>query len=328
MPKKGFYKCSFIVVLFLIGLYICANYTREDLIREGFVPKGDMPPPLDKSDSPNHNCPNVLVQKGPKLFLYNSRKGPIPGVNPIQFENLEEYVEFTKWLKNQNIKCPILFLQHSYDAQDKPVYQFRPDPIDLQGGLPSNHKLNLDAENAFSMRHPKEVPLMDAGRENGDFNKGSYPSFDEANQYVGIDCPLDKMFNEKELARLSDNPMDSNWGGVKFSRDMVAKGLYRGEEVFKQDRNPKNKIDMPYPPLKPDDIALNDAHVLPNGNAIHKKSSSPPPPPPPSKDAPPPKPAPTPLKHSDLAPHKEPPLSAKDINPLTPLINFFDNIFK
>jgi hypothetical protein len=318
MPKKGFYNCALILIVFLIGFYVCATYTRDDLLQEGFVPKGDLPPPLEKPQGDGQNCPNVLVQKGNELFLYNSRKGPIPGVNPVKFENLEEYVEFTKWLKNQNINCPILFLQKSYDSQDKPVYQFRPDPLDLHGGLPSNEPLNLDSENAFSMKHPKEMALLDAGKENKGFNKGSYPSFDEANQYIGIDTPLDKVFHEKENARLSDDPMDSNWGGAKFSREMVAQGLYKDKEIYRKTRDPNNKIDMPYPPLSTDEIPgfLNKPKNSNNPNKQPLKN--------PKKQPPIITTRPPPMKPSH-APDKnlEPDFSASDLNIFKPIIDFF-----
>ena len=39
-------------------------------------------------------CPDVLVQKDAKIYLFNSRKAEIPGINPIEFRNLEEYMSF------------------------------------------------------------------------------------------------------------------------------------------------------------------------------------------------------------------------------------------
>jgi hypothetical protein len=318
MPKKGFYNIALILIIFLFGLYICSTHTREDLLHEGFVPKGDMPPPLNKPAGSQHNCPNVLVQKGTELFLYNSRKGPIPGVNPVKFENLEEYVEFTKWLKHQNINCPILFLQKSYDSQDKPVYQFRPDPLDLHGGLPSNEPLNLDSENAFSMRHPKEMALLDAGKEHKNYNKGSYASFDESNQYIGIDTPLDKLFHEKENARLSDNPLDTNWGGAKFSRDMVKAGLYRDKEIYKIDRDPKNKIKMPHPPLSPKNIPglkpVPEHNYKPNLKPKLQPKKEPKLQPPIITTRKPP-----------LKPQHEPPLTVDDLNIFKPILDFINH---
>ena len=53
-------------------------------------------------------CPNVLIKKDSKYILKNNRKADIPGVNPIEFDNLEEYVEFIEWQRSQGIRCPVL----------------------------------------------------------------------------------------------------------------------------------------------------------------------------------------------------------------------------
>ena len=44
------------------------------------------------------------------------------------------------------------------------------------------------------------------------------------NQYIGVETPLDNMFHEKD--KISDNPMDKNWGGVGYSQEMVDSGKY------------------------------------------------------------------------------------------------------
>ena len=77
-------KVLLIIVIFLLGLYFCLNYSSED-VKEGFK----------KKDSPR--CANVLYQDGEKINLLNTGLARIPGVNPLVFNNLDEYVEFTKW---------------------------------------------------------------------------------------------------------------------------------------------------------------------------------------------------------------------------------------
>ena len=42
----------------------------------------------------------------------------IPGVNPIKFSNLEEYAEYVKWGQKVGLKCPILYFEQTYDAQN------------------------------------------------------------------------------------------------------------------------------------------------------------------------------------------------------------------
>ena len=111
-------KLSIIIAVFLLGLYFMC---RPDVI-EGF-------------DNKNHSCPNILIQKGSQFYLYNSKQANVPGVNPITFDNLEDYTEFLDWQRSQGIRCPVLFLQESYDAQGNAVYNARPSPDNLQGGL-------------------------------------------------------------------------------------------------------------------------------------------------------------------------------------------------
>ena len=178
--------------------------------------------PLFESFTLNNNCPNILIQKGKEIHLYNSKLAKIPGRNPIRFNNLEEYVEYTKWQRSQNIKCPILFLQHSYDAQGNSVYKKRDSPTNLQGGLPPNDILGRSQS--------IKSKLMDASRDDQPYNKNSYPGFDPNNQYIGLNTPLDKMFHDSKNIT-SANPMDSNWGGQKYTQSLINEGVYKDNNV-------------------------------------------------------------------------------------------------
>ena len=85
------------------------------------------------------SCPNILVQKGNKIYLYNNRLAEVPGVNPIVFNNLEEYTEFIDWQRSQGIRCPVLYLQEVIDASGKRVCKVRPCTLEPQGGLPPSN---------------------------------------------------------------------------------------------------------------------------------------------------------------------------------------------
>lgn len=119
------YKLLVIGIMFLLGLY----YIYKSNNIETFVDGEE-----DTEYKIAGKCPDVLIQKGAAFFLYNSKRANVPGVNPIRFENLEEYTEFTEWQRSQGILCPVLYLQHAYDAQGEPVYKARPSPTNLQGG--------------------------------------------------------------------------------------------------------------------------------------------------------------------------------------------------
>ena len=75
-----------------------------------------------------------LLVKGNHVFLYNSKLAYVPGVNPLQFNNLEEYTEYVQWERANGINCPVLFLQHEY-AQNNSNYKLRPSLDNQQGGL-------------------------------------------------------------------------------------------------------------------------------------------------------------------------------------------------
>ena len=135
------YKSLVILIIFILGFYFisCSNDIETftgDTGSSGAIDLSGNNMVRKKKKKMTDNCPDVLIQKGSALFLYNSKRGNVPGVNPIRFENLEEYVEFIDWQRSQGILCPVLFLQHAYNAQGEPVYKARPSPTNLQGGLP------------------------------------------------------------------------------------------------------------------------------------------------------------------------------------------------
>jgi hypothetical protein len=225
-------KLFIILIVFLLGLYFI---TREN-IYEGFNTH-------HKKQEAIKRCPNLLIQKGKEFFLYNSKLAPVPGVNPISFNNLEEYVEFTDWQRGQGIRCPVMFLQQTYDTQGKAVYKARPSPTDLQGGLPDLQPgpfplgQGQGQDQGGSGTNQPAALLIDASKDNNPpYNINSYPGFDEKNQNIGRDTPLDKMFNEN-IGGISPNPMDENWGGNTYTQDLIDAGYYKGDEVIKQTVN-------------------------------------------------------------------------------------------
>ena len=164
--KNNQLKSIFIFIIFILGLY----YVINQPVIETF----------EKNTSVR--CPNLLIQRGSTLYLSNTKLANVPGVNPIKFNNLDEYVEFSKWQRSQGIRCPVLYLQEVYDTQGKRVYKSRPSPENPQSGLPD----------AFPVEESK---LLDAGRDDPPFNKNSYPGYDQQSQYIGLRTPLDNMFN-------------------------------------------------------------------------------------------------------------------------------------
>ena len=75
-----------ILAIFIIGLMFSATPTSHS-VREAFQGR-----PLASDEANQNRCPNILIQKGTELYLHNSRLANVPGVNPLKFNNLEEYV--------------------------------------------------------------------------------------------------------------------------------------------------------------------------------------------------------------------------------------------
>ena len=125
------------IILFLAGLYF---YIKHNYI---IVEPGTEGMENNKTSKGNgkengNGCPDILVQEGSKFYLYNSKVVKVPGVNPIVFNNLEDYIEFIEWQRSQKINCPVLYLQQTLDAQGNSVYKVRPSVTNLQGGIPPN----------------------------------------------------------------------------------------------------------------------------------------------------------------------------------------------
>jgi hypothetical protein len=153
-------KILFIIFVFLGGLYFYIRYTSNPKMLEG----------LTTMDG-EKRCPNLLIQKGTKYYLYNSKIAQVPGVNPIEFNNLEEYTEFLEWQRGAGIRCPVLYVQNTYDAQGNRVYKVRPSVTELEGGLPPTTTVPLPL---------KFTQLVDATQSDAPYNKNGYPSFDQS----------------------------------------------------------------------------------------------------------------------------------------------------
>jgi len=233
------------IIVFFIGLYFYAKCS-DPKYHEGLTNNGG-----------GVRCPNLLIQKGSRFYLYNSKIAQVPGVNPVEFNNLEDYTEFLDWQRSQGIRCPVLYLQHTYDAQGNPVYKVRPSVTEPQGGLPPSSTINSavvstpstqgntapsigssvgnlikeEPDNIHKSIHPNPTLLIDATRNDPPYNKNSYPAFDQTSFYVGTTTPLDKISAKEENMLYSPNPMDDNWGGATFTQSLIDQGYYKDNEV-------------------------------------------------------------------------------------------------
>lgn len=145
-----------------------------------------------------YDCPSSLEETSEGIFKVSY---PNNDKRSNYYYSLEEYVKMIDWQNKNDITCPILAVE-----TNKTVLQ----PSSL---TPSNdEKIQL---------------LLDANRDSNMYNKNGYPGFDPYNLYIGVQTPLDLMHNMEENNEYSRNPMDSNWGGTKYTKQAVDNGFYK-----------------------------------------------------------------------------------------------------
>jgi hypothetical protein len=239
----------FLIIVFLAGLYwiFYSNVSRSTVET---MNNNDNKEDNDKKDKEgtkkNDNCPDMLIQKGNTLLLYNSKK-PKDETNPIPFYNLDEYIYYLDAQRKLGNNCPILYLKQETNTQGKDVYRIRPSPFDLQGGLPTTtneYKKYVPPSPTMtdinSMSLSSQIPLntdaiqiKDSSRVNPPYNQGDYPSFDAHGLYIGKFTNLDELHESTKNGQFSDNPMDPNWGGVEYTQSMVDTGKYEENNIRK-----------------------------------------------------------------------------------------------
>ena len=146
------------------------NYKSGDLI-ENFAGIGD--------------CPNLLIKKGKELHLINTNKAEIPGVNPLKFNNLEEYAEYIEWSKKVGIKCPILYYEQTYNTQNERGFRLLDDPLNPSAGLPSN------PPEPAPQQASKQL-LTDSNRDDPPYNKNNFAGFSKCRPTPQF-CEISKM---------------------------------------------------------------------------------------------------------------------------------------
>jgi hypothetical protein len=244
------------VLCFLGGLYFI---TYKTLRQYKNVNTNTIKTP--NSTNIDSSCPNLLIQKGSKIYLYNNKKKIEPGINPIVFDNLEQYIELITNEKSKGRRCPVLYLQQTIAAQGQEVYKMRPSITEPQGGLPPITTTNVSSTTCIPSKtaipyydpgaiaalqedkvldgnslkknsiYPNPTLLVDATRNDFPYNVNSYPGFDQTSYYVGTTTPLDAMNIAEQEKKVSANPMDPNWGGADYTYNLVKSGFYKDSNV-------------------------------------------------------------------------------------------------
>lgn len=194
----------YLVIAIIIIISVGYVYLRQTK-REGFGSRRE--------------CPNLLIKKGNAVYLYKTNKANIPGINPVRFNNLEEYVEFLNWERSQGINCPVLFLEHTYTTQNKRGYKVLTDLSHLTERLPIPKQ-----------REEKLTLLQDGMRSSsGKYNQNLYPFYDPLDQRVGSDTPLDHI--SLNQSGKSVDAMSPDWAGKAYTEAAVKGGEFKEDEV-------------------------------------------------------------------------------------------------
>ena len=131
------YNNAAIVIVFIFGMiYYVNSYNLHEPMENADSKNKKEKKNTKDSKNIEKRCSNMLIEKDGSIYLYNSKIASVPGVNPLKFENLEEYAEFYEWQKSQNIECPLLFLQYTTDTQNNELIQVKPSIFENSGGLP------------------------------------------------------------------------------------------------------------------------------------------------------------------------------------------------
>ena len=203
-------KTELIIFAFIAGFIFCSTYKHS---YEGMENKVGQVKYKSQPDQINKKCHNLLLREGNTLHLINTRAPRVKGINPIVFDNLEEYIDYWEFQKEQGIDCPVLYFQETYDTQNKKGYRLLVNPMEPNAGISS----------VFKQKKPEKIKrlLSDANRDDPPYNQNQFAGFDPEDQNVGVETPLD---NKTHL----DNPMDPKWAGHKYTHQSIKSGKFDG----------------------------------------------------------------------------------------------------
>ena len=222
----------YLLIVFITGLYL---YSSNRLFEAFDLSTRD-------STLSSSSCPDILVNTGDILLLYNSKMELQSGINPLPLYNLDEYINYVKSQKEKGINCPILYIQKENDTQGNDVYNIRDSPFNPQnnniiigeGTLPKKQILtNFNPVLTSTMSSPSNpIKISDSSRDDLPYNQNMYAGYDPLGSYIGEYTNIDAIHDSTSLVNsFSENPMDDNWGGVLYTQNAIDSGKYAEDNV-------------------------------------------------------------------------------------------------
>ncbi len=231
----------------MIGLFI---YSRKETwkpsISTTFYSPYSLEGMINKNIEDGGDCPNLLVQNGSKFYLYNKNKPEVKGENPLEFVSLEQYVTYVNKQRMLGNSCPVLYVQKTMGAQGEDLYKVRATPEDPQGGIPPPSPLSAQATNLpSSVTFPQTPYDQKMYMDNLAQSLANNLSVSQAKNVDKLEltksvlsetpngCPTNiDNIKPLEVQGKTADPMTPNWGGPKFSQELIDQGYYEGNEVF------------------------------------------------------------------------------------------------
>ena len=173
MKKRNLIILGLILILILL-IYICYNSRKE-----GFTN--------------NKKCPDVLTNENGKIALKFSGEKEIPGMNPKEFNNLEEYKEYLRWQRENGIFCPVLTFEGVQSNEPKGISS-------ITKLLSTSDGVIMPSKMSYSVRdHPNYNSLHAVPNFNSDMFTGFQR--DDRKNYTS----LDKLYSIQQSNRQQQN---------------------------------------------------------------------------------------------------------------------------
>jgi len=242
MLNTVLYTCFWVILVVLFS-WGCAVYATFPM-RESYTSPDDPQPP---------SCPDILVQKGNAILLYNSGQSENETTNPLVFSSMDEYTTYVEQQRANGIQCPLLYLTQETTTQGRDIYRARSYPLDdpIQPSFDNSSQFRRDLTLASPYQQPTHAANLVVNSDGvvltpDQINAASqaqsaekqtdtmYAGFDPSSQTVGTYTSLDAIHDSTILqGKKSENPVDPNWGGVRYSQDSVDAGNYIANVVTK-----------------------------------------------------------------------------------------------
>lgn len=242
------YKILLLSLFLLIGLIV---YSRQETWKPTLATTFYSPYTIEGMENQElanreGECPNLLIQNGSKFYLYNKNRPEVPGENPREFGSLEQYTTYINRERMLGRNCPVLYVQKTMGAQGEDLYKVRATPEDPQGGIPppsaqSNQSQNLPSSVTFPQTPYDQKMYMDNLAQSlaNNLSISQAKNVDKLELTKSVltqnpgGCPtnLDDI-KPVEVRGLTADPMTDNWGGPKFSQELIDQGYYVGNEVY------------------------------------------------------------------------------------------------